>query len=102
MSIPEAADLERIAREGLEWMDFSPAYLKKALPRAAKDALFLSRLEHTLRRLHSSHVLYCADARDMSALPDESVRANSVGQGDLSRCCHSLGWSWLQSLVTGI
>ncbi len=69
----DAADLEAVLKKETGWSDLSPEYLKRTLPRAAKDTEFLSRIAELVRHLPTHHRLHRADARDLSALPDESV-----------------------------
>lgn len=74
-------DLARAGFESATPDDLAPADIRVKLaandqnliPRLARDLEEVRRIEEGLRRLPTRHVLHCGDARDMSAVPDESV-----------------------------
>ena len=48
--------------------------LDKLIPHLAKDDIELEKIRKEVALLHSNHKIYIADARNLSMIPDESVR----------------------------
>lgn len=68
-----------IVGTGLPLGDYLPSELgqlgdhQKALPRIARDTKLTGMIERAVKSVPTAHRLHLGDARDMSAVPDESV-----------------------------
>lgn len=72
IEVPEAA-LRKIVQEHLPDLGLSDSSLKRALPRVAKDPRATARIAEALPEVPSRHHMALGDARDLSAVADESV-----------------------------